>query len=158
MNVELPVHAVLYECGGNPRYAYFLTSGLASVVIPISNGEVVEVGFIGHEGIVGSLQLLGSGSTSSRCMMQLAGSGLKIPFVNLQWEFDRSQETRKRVPKFVQEQAAMVAQIAGCNRLHTAEQRLSWPRIERTGTYSISPRILGSDDWNSANYRYHSCG
>jgi CRP-like cAMP-binding protein len=122
--VELPVHTVLYEAGSDPRHAYFLTSGLASVVTPMSNGEVAEVGFIGHEGVVGSLQLLGSATISTRCMMQLAGSGLKIPFASLQRAFEESEEIRKRILEFVQEQALMVAQIAGCNRLHSAEQRL----------------------------------
>ena len=122
--VELPLHTVLYEAGGDPRHAYFLTSGLASVVTPMSNGEVAEVGFIGHEGVVGSLQLLGSALISTRCMMQLAGSGLKIPFASLQRAFEESEEIRKRVLEFVQEQAVMVAEIAGCNRLHNAEQRL----------------------------------
>ncbi len=88
--VELPVHTVLYEAGSDPRHAYFLTSGLASVVTPMSNGEVAEVGFIGHEGVVGSLQLLGSAIISTRCMMQLAGSGLKIPFASLQRAFEES--------------------------------------------------------------------
>jgi len=57
-------------------------------------------------------------------MMQLAGSGLKIPFASLQRAFEESEEIRKRVLEFVQEQAVMVAEIAGCNRLHNAEQRL----------------------------------
>src|SRR5580700_9097990 len=82
--VDLPLHMVLYEAGVVPRHAYFPTSGLASVVTPMSNGETAEVGFIGHEGIVGSLQLLGRTSLSTRCMMQLAGNGLKIPFIVLQ--------------------------------------------------------------------------
>jgi len=122
--VELPLHTVLYDVGGDPRHAYFLTSGLASIVTPMSNGEIAEVGFIGHEGVVGSLQLLGSAFISTRCMMQLAGSGLKIPFASLQGMFESSEEIRKRVLEFVQEQAVMVGQIAGCNRLHSAEQRL----------------------------------
>jgi CRP-like cAMP-binding protein len=123
--VELPLHTVLYEVGCVPHYGYFLTSGLASVITPMSNGEVAEVGFIGQEGIVGSLQLLGPACLSTRCMMQLAGSGLKIPFVVLQRAFDDSEDIRRRILEFVQQQAAMVAQLAGCNRLHSAKQRLS---------------------------------
>src|SRR5579863_4240507 len=124
VKVELPLHTVLYESQRAPRNAYFLTSGLASIVTPMSNGEVAEVGFVGSEGIVGSLQLLGPASISTRCMMQLAGGGLKIPFTVLQRTFEGCEEVRKRILEFVQEQAVMVGQIAGCNRLHSAEQRL----------------------------------
>jgi CRP-like cAMP-binding protein len=122
--VELPFRTPLYESEHAPRYAYFLTSGLASVVTSTSKGESAEAGFIGDEGIVGSLQLLGSAPASTQCMMQLAGSGLKIPFAALQSAFDSSEEIRKRILEFVQEQAIMVGQIAGCNRLHSAEKRL----------------------------------
>jgi len=123
-SIELPLHTVLYEEERTPRYAYFLTFGLASVVTAMSNGESVEVGFIGHEGIVGGLHLLGPASLSTRCMMQLAGSALRIPYSELQKAYATSDEIRVRILEFVQQQAIMVGQIAGCNRLHSAEQRL----------------------------------
>jgi CRP-like cAMP-binding protein len=122
--LELPLHSTLYEAEFAPGHAYFLTAGLASVVTPMSRGEAVEVGFIGDEGIVGSLHLLGSAPPSTQCMMQLAGSGLKISFAALQSAFDSSEEIRKRILEFLQEQAITVGQIAGCNRLHSAEKRL----------------------------------
>lgn len=135
--VELPLHTVLYEVGCVPLYAYFLTSGLASIVTPMANGEVAEVGFIGREGIVGSLQLLGPTCLSTRCMMQLEGRGLRIPFSALQKAFDASEEVRKRILEFVQEQAAVVGQLAGCNRLHSAEQRLiRWLLMAQDRTHS----------------------
>jgi CRP-like cAMP-binding protein len=122
--VDLPLHALLYEEDVTPRYGYFLTSGLASVVTAMSNGELAEVGFIGHEGVVGSLQLLGPASLSTRCMMQLSGNALRIPYSDLQQVYATSDEIRVRIQEFVQQQAIMVCQIAGCNRLHNAEQRL----------------------------------
>ena len=122
--VELPLHELLYEEEAVPRYAYFLTTGLASVVTPMSNGDSVEVGFIGHEGVVGGLHLLGPASLSTRCMMQLSGTALKIPHSNLQKAFDTFPEIHSRILEFVQQQAIMIGQIAGCNRLHSSEQRL----------------------------------
>jgi CRP-like cAMP-binding protein len=122
--IDLPQGKILYEAERAARYAYFLTSGLASVVTPMAKGEGAEVGFIGDEGIVGSLQLLGPAPPATQCMMQLAGGGLRIPMVALQGGFDASEEIRRRVLEFVQEQAMMVGQISGCNRLHSAENRL----------------------------------
>jgi CRP-like cAMP-binding protein len=123
-SVELPLHTVLYEEDRTPRYAYFLTSGLASVVTPMSNGESVEVGFIGCEGVVGGLQLLGPAPLSTRCMMQLSGSALRIQYSELKKVYTTSDEIRLRILEFVQQQAIMTSQIAGCNRLHNSEQRL----------------------------------
>lgn len=122
--IELPVHTVLYEEEVCPRYAYFLVLGLASVVIPMSNGESVEVGFIGHEGVVGGLHLLGPAPLSTRCMMQLSGTALRTPYSALQEAFETFPEVHARMLEFVQQQAIIVGQIAGCNRLHGSEQRL----------------------------------
>lgn len=122
--VQLPLHTVLYEEEAVPRYAYFLISGLASIVTPMSNGDSVEVGFIGHEGVIGGLHLLGPASSSTRCMMQLPGSGLRILYSDLEKAFGSYPEIHGRILEFVQQQAIMVAQIAGCNRLHGSEQRL----------------------------------
>jgi CRP-like cAMP-binding protein len=122
--IELPLHTVLYEEEASPRYAYFLTLGLASVVTSMSNGESVEVGFIGREGVVGGLHLLGPAPLSTRCMMQLQGTALRIPYSDLQTAFAGSPEIHARILEFVQQQAIMVTQIAGCNRLHGSEQRL----------------------------------
>ena len=122
--LELPLHTLLYEEATVPRYAWFLLSGLASVVTTMPNGESVEIGLIGREGMVGSLHLLGPASLSTRCMMQMSGSALRVPFAEARKAFDEVSEFRKRVLEFVQEQSAVVAQIAGCNRIHDAEQRL----------------------------------
>jgi hypothetical protein len=73
---------------------------------------------------VGSLQLLGPALLSTRCMMQLSGSALRIPYADLQQVYASSHEVGIRIQEFVQQQAIMVCQIAGCNRLHNAEQRL----------------------------------
>jgi CRP-like cAMP-binding protein len=61
--VELPLKTLLYAAQEIPRYAYFMTSGLASVVVATASGQAAEVGFIGSEGIVDGMHLLGPAST-----------------------------------------------------------------------------------------------
>jgi CRP-like cAMP-binding protein len=123
--VELPHKTKLYNRDTTPSYAYFLNSGLASVVTPMANGQSAEVGFIGYEGIVGSLHLLGGAQISTHCVVQLAGKGLRISFKELQKTFRESEEIRNRILQFVQCHSSMTGQIAGCNRMHGAEQRLA---------------------------------
>jgi CRP-like cAMP-binding protein len=123
--IELPHKTKLYNRDTTPSYAFFLNSGLASVVTPMANGQSAEVGFIGYEGIVGSLHLLGNGQISSRCVVQLAGKGLRVSFTHLQKAFRESEEIRNRILQFVQCHSSMTGQIAGCNRMHGAEQRLA---------------------------------
>jgi CRP-like cAMP-binding protein len=52
--VSLPLQTVLYEANATPHFAYFLRSGIASVVVSMTDGETAEVGMIGREGIVGA--------------------------------------------------------------------------------------------------------
>jgi CRP-like cAMP-binding protein len=123
--VTLPLRSSLYQAKVTPAYAYFLTSGMASVVASTGAGGTVEVGIIGYEGLVGALHLLGSAPVSTESFMQLAGSGLRIPFAKLRTAFRSSEGIRDRILEFVQEQALTVSQLAGCNRLHEADPRLA---------------------------------
>ena len=137
VEVDLPLRKPLYEPEIVPRYAYFLTSGIASVVTAMEDGGTAEVGLIGREGLVGSFHLLGPAKVSTRCFIQLPATALRVPFTDLAHAFRSNEEIRDRVLEFVQEQALSLSQLAGCNRLHESEERLSrWLLMaqDRTGT------------------------
>ena len=123
--VTLPLRSVLYTAGNVPTDGYFITSGMASIVGSTSEGETAEVGIVGREGLVGAMHLLGPAVAPTECFMQLPGSALKIPFPKLQQYFVASEEIRSRILEFVQEQALSLSQLATCNRLHNAEERLA---------------------------------
>jgi CRP-like cAMP-binding protein len=123
--LSLPLRTQLYETERSPAYAYFLTSGLASVVTSMPDGGTAEVGLIGREGVVGSVHLLGPAPVTTNCFMQLEGAGLRIPMAVLKKAFRSSEEIRERVLEFVQEQALGVSQLAACQRLHGSEERLA---------------------------------
>ncbi|MGO8720963.1 MAG: Crp/Fnr family transcriptional regulator [Acidobacteriaceae bacterium] len=123
--VTLPLRTVLYAAGSVPTDAYFLTSGLASVGGSTSDGEIAEVGIIGHEGLVGATHLLGPAVAPTDCFIQLPASALKIPYSKLQQIFRTPEEIRMRILEFVQEQTLSLSQLATCNRLHGAEERLA---------------------------------
>jgi len=124
-SMPLPVRTSLYKAEQTPEFAYFITSGVASVVTTMADGRTAEVGLIGREGLSGALHLLGSSPVSTHCFMQLDGSGLQIRLADLRKVFRVSEEVRERILEFVQEQALGTSQLAGCQRLHGAEERLA---------------------------------
>lgn len=135
--VPLPVRTVLYEPEQTPKYASFMTAGIASVVTPMIDGGTAEVEVIGFEGLVGSFHLLGSAPVPTSCFMQLAGAGLRIEMAKLRQLFLTSEEVRFRILELVQSQALTVSQMAGCNRLHEAEARLArWLLMAQDRTQS----------------------
>lgn len=123
--VSLPSKTPLYEAGETPSHAYFMTSGMASIVTAMEDGGTAEVGMVGPEGIVGGMHTMGPGKISSDSFIQLEGSALRIPLPELGKAFRTSEEIRYRLLEFYQEQATLVGQIAGCNRLHESEERLA---------------------------------
>ncbi len=123
--IDLPLKTSLHAAHQEPHYAYFITSGLASLVVNMRSGETAEVGIIGREGIVGSMHLLGPAPLPTDCMMQLGGTGLRITLHDLRNAFNTSPEIHRLILEMTQEQVLSLSQIAGCNRLHEAEPRLA---------------------------------
>ena len=51
--VRLARNRIVYEAGDATRYAYFLNSGMASLVAITEDGETIEIGTVGSEGFIG---------------------------------------------------------------------------------------------------------
>jgi CRP-like cAMP-binding protein len=110
---------------GNAEHAYFLEEGIASVVVTVNNGDTVEVGVIGPDGVVGLPILLGTPGGPERTFVQIAGSGFSIEAKTLKKEFEQTGELRRYLQRYVQGFLIQTAQTAACNRLHGIEERLS---------------------------------
>ena len=123
--VVLTPREVLYEPDELPKYGHFLTSGIASIVGTMASGASAEVGIWGKEGMAECFHLLGNARIPTRCFIQVEGSALRIPFKELQKEFQENEEFHDCVLQSVQSQGAILGQLAACNRLHEAEERLA---------------------------------
>jgi CRP-like cAMP-binding protein len=130
--VDLPIRTLLHEQGEHPAHVYFLCSGITSVVVTMAEGGSAEVGLIGREGLVGAMQLLGPTPTPAQSFIQMEGSAQRIRLDDLKNLFLTSNELRTRILEFVQQQTVTLEQIAACNKLHEAEERLArWLLMSR---------------------------
>jgi CRP-like cAMP-binding protein len=145
----LEVGMTLIEPGEDITHAYFLESGLASVVVAMSNGTTVEAGIIGNEGVVGIPALLGTKSMPSHTYIQIPGEGYRIRAQYLGEEFKRPRTLQKQINHFLQAHLAQTAQTAACNRLHNIGERLArWllmchDRME-SEAFTITQESLGN--------------
>ena len=133
----MPVGSLIYRPEEQTRFCYFLTSGIASVVIPMAEGDSAEVVLIGKEGVTGCMQMLGPAAIPTCCFVQLAATGFRMRHDHLTEIFLECEETRSRILEFVQQESFTLSQVAGCNRLHHAEGRLArWLLMaqDRTGS------------------------
>lgn len=123
--IELASETILHESRTRPSHAFFLTSGLASVLAVTTIGFASEVGVVGREGFIGSLHLIGPVDAPTHCRMQLAGAAVRIPLDHLQTAFRQDADVHRRILEFVQAQTHTLGQVAGCHRIHGASQRLT---------------------------------
>jgi CRP-like cAMP-binding protein len=129
-------------------YAYFLESGMASVVISMADGTTVETGITGNEGMVGIPVLLGTKTMPTRTFIQIAGDGFRINAKRLSEEFEKPGTLRKQINRFLQIHLVQTAQTAACNRLHDIAPRLArWlllchDRME-SDTFALTQEFLG---------------
>jgi CRP-like cAMP-binding protein len=123
--VDLPQYFVLHDPGEKLRYAYFLNEGMTSLVVVTKDGHSVEVGIVGREGIVGLPVLAGMQSACFRAIMQIAGSGVRIPAALLEELLGVMPNMRRGLERYGMMHVFQVGQVAACNRLHELDQRLA---------------------------------
>ena len=106
-------------------YAYFINRGIVSWLAAVENGNTVEAGVIGSEGIVGVAIILGANSTPNQGLAQSDVQASRIAAKDLVGEFSQKGKLSELLLRFVHSMFTQVAQTAACNRLHTLEQRLA---------------------------------
>ena len=137
VEVTLPQRTPMHLAEEPPEYAYFLSSGFASVVASDKAGATAEVGMVGREGVIGGFHLLGPALTPTECFLQLDATAHRMSFAALRRTFQSSPEIHARILEFVQSQGLTLGQIAGCHRFHEAEERLSrWLLMAQDRTQS----------------------
>ncbi|HZD77107.1 MAG TPA: Crp/Fnr family transcriptional regulator [Acidobacteriaceae bacterium] len=123
--VSLPVGMSVYEAHETPKFAHFLTSGIASVVTTMRDGGSVETGMWASEGLVECMHLAGSDRIPSRCFMQMGGTALRMAFADLERDVENLEPLRAAIHRSIQTQALILGQLVACNRLHEVEERLA---------------------------------
>jgi CRP-like cAMP-binding protein len=124
--VSLPVGQVIVEAGGAIKYAYFLNSGMASVVATLSNGATLEVGVIGREGVADVNALLGCKVNLNRVIVQVALTAMRMKASMLMRLYeDSAKQFRATGNRYVQYRLNQVSQSAICNHAHEIEERLA---------------------------------
>lgn len=122
--VNFPLGKVLYESGDTAQYVYFPTDCIVSLLYMMSNGASAEISVVGKEGIVGVAVFMGGESTTSRAIVQSAGTAFRLPRQQLKDEFNRHSDFLNLMLRYTQSLITQMAQTAVCNRHHSIDQQL----------------------------------
>ena len=121
--VILPFDEILLESGQKCRYLYFPTQGIVSQISIMDEDLTTEVGLIGKEGMVGTMQFLGDGICNSKSQVQVEGSAMRIGLQTLRIEYNRSKVLQNLLLRYALKLFNQVSQGAACNNHHSVKQR-----------------------------------
>lgn len=121
----LPRGWAIYEPGCALEHAYFPTSSIVSMLIPLEDGSSPEVAVIGNDGIVGVTLLMGGGTPSScRAVVQNAGHGFRMQARILQKAAESDAPLRDLMLRYALSLITQTSQTAACNRYHKVDQQV----------------------------------
>jgi CRP-like cAMP-binding protein len=145
--VELEFGDVLYEAGQEIRHVYFPGNSLVSLLTVVDHRMALEVGMVGHEGMVGVPLALGAQVSPVRALVQGAGTAMRMESERFRREIRRSPQLQQGVHRYANALMAQVSQTAACNRFHVVVARLArWLLMTRdrlgTGEFRLTQEFL----------------
>jgi len=123
--IQLRTHDVLQETEEPIKYAYFVDSGMVSILSVMQDGKSVEVGLTGEEGCTGLQLAAGFKSSDTRALVQIAGTAFRVDGQRLVKVLRQCPVLARRMQQYGLFLAMQGAQVAACNRLHEVDERLA---------------------------------
>jgi CRP-like cAMP-binding protein len=121
--VSLPLRQIIYEVGAPLENVYFIEQGVASLLTTMTNGEKIEAGMIGSEGVVGLPALLGREISGQHVIVQAPLIALRMEAADCKAAFEQSAAVRDVMLRYTATLLDIASQTAACNRLHSLKER-----------------------------------
>jgi len=123
--LALTREAILAEMGQEVRRIYFPHSGVISIVVSLSLGEMIEVAMVGRDSVYGSFAALAKETALNNAIVQLAGAASVIDVEHLRAASEESATLRATLIRHELILFMQAQQTAACNAAHIVESRLS---------------------------------
>lgn len=122
---EMPLGRNIYRPDETISHVYFPETSVISVVTYLENGDCVETGIIGNDGVAGAETALYQNSSPREAMVQLAGDGYRMKVENFRELCLNEVDFKKLVLRYVYNFIAQISQNPACLCYHKVEQRLA---------------------------------
>ncbi|HEY0323058.1 MAG TPA: Crp/Fnr family transcriptional regulator [Pyrinomonadaceae bacterium] len=123
--VKLRHSQILHEAGEIMDYVYFPQNAMVSLISHTSEGQSIEVGVVGFEGMAGISAVLGVDRSPHEAMVQIPDGGVQLRVRTLREEFKRGGALHDLLLRYTQGLLLQTSQVAACNRLHSLSERLA---------------------------------
>jgi CRP-like cAMP-binding protein len=126
-SIEFDAGQLICASGARIHQAYFINSGLVSLIKVMRDGQSAEIAAVGSEGVLG---LFASAYGADRALVdhvvQLPTYALRIRRRKLQNAIEKYPELQRAITGYLLLTIDLLEQISACNRLHSLEQRLCY--------------------------------
>jgi CRP-like cAMP-binding protein len=122
--VKLPHGQILFNQGDIIKHVYFPIGGVVSLVVPLADGQQIEAGMIGKDGVVGTSAALDGAKSLNRAIVQVPDEALMIDLASVKAAVGASRSLRVKFYQHDQMILAQAQQSAACNAVHEIEARL----------------------------------
>ncbi|HEY0687261.1 MAG TPA: Crp/Fnr family transcriptional regulator [Steroidobacter sp.] len=107
------------------RHVYFPTDGIISLVTTLRDGSRLEVGSIGHEGMLGSSLILGVDTSAQHAIVQRSGTAWRLGAAVFQRHLRKSFALRRLLNCYMYVLMGQLAQTTACSHYHQVRARLA---------------------------------
>jgi CRP-like cAMP-binding protein len=123
--VSLVLGEVLYEPGAAIKYVYFPNDSIISLISELSETSLLEVGMVGNEGMAGLGVFMGVNSSSTRALVQGAGTAMRMSSAGVRTEANQLGNLHHLLHRYSHSLLTQVSQSSVCNRFHFVDARLA---------------------------------
>lgn len=123
--VELAQGDVLSDSGKKFQYAYFPLTAYIALLAQADDHQLLELGAIGNEGMLGASLVLGLQTAPLRAVVQGGGIALRIPATDLSAVLGTSEPLQRALGRYIYELTEQLVQIAACTHFHEIKPRLA---------------------------------
>ena len=123
--VSLVLGEVLYEPGAVIKYVYFPNDSIISLISELSENSLLEVGMVGNEGMAGLAVFMGVNSSSTRALVQGAGTAMRMSSAAVRTEASQLGNFHHLLHRYSHSLLTQVSQSSACNRFHFVDARLA---------------------------------
>lgn len=121
--VPLAMKQVLHEPRASTPFAYFMTSGVVSLLTTMENGSSIELATVGNEGMVDISIFLGLADSETLSVVQVPGEALRLDSVRFRTLLEATPAMRAIMGRYTMELFTMVAQTNACTSSHSVRAR-----------------------------------
>jgi len=121
--LQFEARQVLYRPGEPIEYVYFPSGCGLSVLTIMENGDCVEIGTIGREGLSGSQLIFHAFRPESEMICQVPGDAFALTTDRFLEHFESAPMLRHLVFGYTESMFNFMGQSIACNRLHNLNER-----------------------------------